>query len=243
MLSIANPVAFSKTLRLRKVVGVISKELGSLDSWQFMLAAMLSQIGCLTLPSGLIEKYNAGAPLSKSEEDMFASHPLIGYKLLKEIPRIGVVPEMVRDQQKLYSDFQNGSSQSEPKAKMGAQILKVALEYNCLSSRGMPHTAIVSNLAEQPYRFNPEVVKALGAESILATEWNVQKIKTEDVSVGMIAQEDIITKDGNILIPRSQEISLPVFERLQLAAKEIGVAEPFRVLVPPSTVQNQRSSF
>jgi response regulator RpfG family c-di-GMP phosphodiesterase len=234
MLSLTNQAAFSQTLRLRKIVSAISHGLNLIDSWQFMLAAMLSQIGCVALPSELIEKINSDQPLSKSEEIMFASHPLIGYKLLKDIPRIEAVPEMVRDQQKLTSDFGNEAQTSTPKAKLGAQILKVALEYDRMNIKGLSHMEIISSLIGQPFRFNSEIVQALGSENILSVEWQAQMVFVKNVVVGMIAQEEILAKDGMLLLSRSQEISLPIYERLHLAAKEIGVVEPFRVLVPPS---------
>lgn len=47
----------------------------------------------------------------------------------------------------------------------------------------------------------------------------------------MILDEDIITKKGEILVSKRQEVTEAVIERLQLISFGTGVVEPFRVLV------------
>jgi hypothetical protein len=47
----------------------------------------------------------------------------------------------------------------------------------------------------------------------------------------MILDEDIITKKGEILVSKRQEVTEAVIERLQLISFGTGIVEPFRVLV------------
>jgi response regulator RpfG family c-di-GMP phosphodiesterase len=233
MLSLANPVAFSQMLNIRKIVRKITTNLHLSDSWQYELAAMLSQIGCIALPPNVLEKVHAGEVLTKSEESVYASHPIIGYKLLVDIPRLGSIPIMVRDQLKMYADYQNGKpALGESNAELGAQIIKVAVDYDRFIHGGKSHLEVVQKMAEYTRIYHPDITKALGVDIIIQCEFKVRIIKAEDVEAGMIANEDIFSKNGELVVMKDQEISYLSLQRLTFMAKECGVIEPFRVLVP-----------
>jgi response regulator RpfG family c-di-GMP phosphodiesterase len=237
VLSLVKPAAFSQTLRLRKIVRQMTIHLKLYDAWQYELAAMLSQIGSIALPPYVLEKAYAGEPLSKIEESMFASHPMIGYKLLLPIPRIGAVPAMVRDQRKIFGDYGPPPPGEDRKAALGAQMLKTAIDYDRLIDQGMSHHEIIKKLIEQTHWHNPEVVRALGDNEILKEEWIVKVVDVSAVEVGMLAGEDILSKDGQVIAPKNQEVSGLVLERLLLTAQSIGLVEPFCVMLPKRTTE------
>ena len=56
ILSLVNPTAFGRGQRIRKFVNTMVTELGVSDKWQFELAALLSQIGFITIPEEIMEK-------------------------------------------------------------------------------------------------------------------------------------------------------------------------------------------
>jgi response regulator RpfG family c-di-GMP phosphodiesterase len=233
VLSLTNPMAFSRTLRLRRIVRQIATNLKARDAWQFELAAMLSQTGCVTLPIEILEKVYAGAPLSKNEQSLFASHPLIGYKLLVNIPRLEVIASIIKDQQKPFEEYPNRYESGEArKIAQGAQILKVALDYDQLIHNDISHAEAVKILQDRARLYNPEVVSGLGDKDIITGGWLIKLVNSESAEIGMIIDEDIHAKDGGLVMAKGQEISLASLERLQLLAKGIGVVEPFRVLVP-----------
>jgi response regulator RpfG family c-di-GMP phosphodiesterase len=233
VLSLTNPMAFSRTLRLRRIVRQVATNLRARDAWQLELAAMLSQTGCVTLPTEILEKVYAGAPLTKNEQSLFASHPLIGYKLLVNIPRLEIVASIIKDQQKPFEEypaqFESGEAR---KIAQGAQILKLALDYDQLIHNDIPHAEAVKTLREKPRQYNPEIVNGLGDKEIITGGWLVKLVDSKSAEIGMIIDEDIHAKDGNLVMAKGQEMSLASLERLQLLAKGAGVIEPFRVLVP-----------
>ncbi len=233
VLSLTNPMAFSRTLRLRRIVRQIAANLHARDAWQFELASMLSQTGCVTLPMEILEKVYAGTPLTKSEQSLFASHPLIGYKLLINIPRLEQVASIIKDQQKPFEDYPQKYETSEAHTiAQGAQILKVALDYDQLLHNNVSHADAVKILKEHSRQYNPEIVGALGDKEIITGGWLVRLVNSESAEIGMIVDEDIHTKNGNLVVSKGQEISIASMERLQQLAKGTGVIEPFRVLVP-----------
>jgi len=71
ILELVNPLAFSRTSRIQNYVSQICKRLKVEDIWQYELAAMLSQIGCVAVPSNTLSKVYAGSGLSEEELQMF----------------------------------------------------------------------------------------------------------------------------------------------------------------------------
>jgi response regulator RpfG family c-di-GMP phosphodiesterase len=233
VLSLTNPMAFSRTLRLRRIVRQVTIQLKTKDSWQHELAAMLSQTGCVTLSSEILEKIYAGVPLSKNEQSLFASHPMIGYKLLVNIPRLEIVASIIKDQQKHFEEYPTQFESGEArKIAQGAQILKVALDYDQLIHNDVPHSEAVKLLKGKPRQYNPEIVNALGDKEIITGGWLFKMVDSESAEIGMIVDEDIYAKDGDLVMAKGQEMSMASVERLQQLAKGIGVVEPFRVLIP-----------
>ena len=135
ILELVNPLAFSRTSRIQDYVSQICKRLNVQDIWQYELAAMLSQIGCVAVPSDTLLKVYAGGDLSEEELQMFRDHPQLGKQLLSNIPRLEKVSEMVSGQltgiQKTTSD--SDTLPSDP-GLLGAQILRTAIDFDTLSA-------------------------------------------------------------------------------------------------------------
>ena len=78
VLSLINPLAFGQTTRVRRTVDGIVKRVDIQDPWQIEIAAMLSSIGCLTLPQSLLERKFEGGILSEEEDEQFFQASRIG---------------------------------------------------------------------------------------------------------------------------------------------------------------------
>ena len=246
ILSQVNPKAFSRASRIRRDVKDIAIQLQLPNVWQFELAAMLSQIGCVTLPSKICDKIYAGKPLSHDELEMFSSHPSIGCELLANIPRLETIARMVEGQQQHFEE----KSTSKDMVALGAQILKVTLDFDQLTAQGLSHKAALSKLRGQISQYNPEVLAILEnlkigevtkeerVEDITESElkgdmvedkddWWVEDITVSELKVGMIADEDICSKSGFLLVSEGQEVTRPILAHLYNLSDEI--VEPFRV--------------
>jgi response regulator RpfG family c-di-GMP phosphodiesterase len=178
MLSLANPIAHGRSIRLRRIVRVISKNMKMSGAWQFELAAMLSQLGCVALPKELLQKVNNGEPLSTKEEKMFASHPMIGYKLLENIPRLESISQMVRDQDRPFSSYaEQPYSYKTVEIDQGAQILKVAIDYDQLIKNGLSHTEAIQNMLPKKVLYDVELVEALTNDEIFHGNWETSFVE------------------------------------------------------------------
>ena len=88
VLSLVHPAAFSRACRIHRYVRHMAAELRLSNAWQFEVAALLSQIGCITMDPGNLDRVYIGEELSEEEKKMFAAHPAAGHDLLLHIPRL-----------------------------------------------------------------------------------------------------------------------------------------------------------
>ena len=123
---------------------------------------MLSQIGCVSVPSDVLEKAYAGEALTADEQDLLASHPAVGSKLIANIPRFEAIAWIIEAQQwsfSAYTDQLLGTPNDE--AALGAQILKVAVDLDQMVVSGIAPSVALDNLRQRTEEYNPRVVKAL----------------------------------------------------------------------------------
>jgi len=127
ILGLVDPHSFSRASRIKRLVLSMAKQLKLPDLWSYELAAMLSQLGCITLPSELMQKITAGEKIEESELLQFSKHPEIGARLLQHIPRFEAVAAMVKQQNTELDNIDMGPKLTlGQKGILGGQILKVA---------------------------------------------------------------------------------------------------------------------
>jgi len=233
ILSLVNPVAFSRASRITRYVKHIVEQLQVSRLWQFELAAMLSQIGCVALPPDLLEKVYAKQPLSEKECNMFSSHPSVGGELLVNIPRLQPIAHMIEGQQKPFGDFPapDDATREEATTGLGSQILKVALDFDELVVQGSSYRGALGALRRRANEYNPKVLGAL--ENIQKAEHAeaVKMVGIRELGAHMVADENIRAKNGLLLVSKGQEITAPLLIRLRNFSEGVGVVEPFRVRV------------
>ncbi|MCK5236416.1 MAG: response regulator, partial [Deltaproteobacteria bacterium] len=139
ILSLVNPTAFGRASRIKGYVRHMATQLKLPGVWRFEMAAMLSQIGCVTLLPDTLLKVYAGQPLSDEEEKMYSSHPSVASQILSNIPRLESIARMIKEQQLSFGEYPTtqNSSKNGKDVEIGAQMLKVALDLDQLVTRGM----------------------------------------------------------------------------------------------------------
>ena len=95
-LELASPTAFARAGRIRTLVAELCTAL-QLDSlWEIEVAAMASQLGAVTIPPSVLRKLDKGQPCTEDEQAMIDAMPGVAVKLLKDIPNLKDVVEIVR---------------------------------------------------------------------------------------------------------------------------------------------------
>jgi HD-GYP domain-containing protein (c-di-GMP phosphodiesterase class II) len=162
VLSTVRPVAFGRTERVRILVRRLSKELIPDRLWQAELAAMLSQVGCVAIPEELLARAYAGGPLSRAEARLYEGHPQVGHKLVAHVPRLQQVAEIILQQNK---QFDGGGTPEDGVSGEGipmeARILKVALDFDSLTSRGLSLRHALAEMSSRKTAYDKPVLDVL----------------------------------------------------------------------------------
>jgi len=235
-LSLVNPAAFSQASRIRRYVMHIAVQLQLPDTWQFEIAAMLSQIGCISVPPEILDKACAGRPLSFDEQKIFSAHPSVGAKLLANIPRLESIAEMIERQQQPFRDHTPREELTQENAAivLGAQILKTAVDFDQLAIRGLSHEAILSEFRGQPDVYSPVTVTALETLQVDGeAQERIREVRIKELSLNTIAiaEEDIRARNGLVLVSQGQKLTYPILVGLRSFSVRVGLVEPFRVRI------------
>jgi response regulator RpfG family c-di-GMP phosphodiesterase len=234
LLGLVSPLAFSRASRIRPYVRHIAAQLQLADLWQFELAAMLSQIGCIALPAKMYERVSTGVSFSLDEQQTFSTHPSIGCKLLVSIPRLESIARMIEGQLHPFNAYTPSEDLTqEDTTALGSQILKVALDFDQLVIRGLSYKDSLSKLRLRPNVYNPQVVAALMNLRMDEVDVEIKQVRVGDLDtdIAAVACEDILAKNGLLLVSKGQELTYPLLVHLRLFSQTVGVKEPFRVQI------------
>ena len=232
VLSLVHPAAFSRANRIHRYIRHMAAELRLANQWQFEIAALLSQIGCITIEPGMLDRVYTGAELSAEEEKLFAAHPAAGRDLLANIARLQPVAYMVAGQNLPYTEPQFlPASISREAALTGARLLHAALDFDRLVTRGLPHAHALAELRKREREYDPACLEALATFVPPEDEMEVRILKCAELGPAMVVDQDVRSQGGLLLLARGQEVTLSVLSRLRSFAARVGIAEPIRVLV------------
>ncbi|GAB6163840.1 response regulator [Desulfothermus naphthae] len=233
ILSLTNPEAFGRGARIKRMVRWFAIYFKVKDVWKYELAALLSQIGCVTISSETLLKIYKGKKLTEEEIQLYEMHPGIGHSLLKNIPRLGDISRMILYQNKCYDG--KGMPQDGIKGEdipLGGRFLKVALDFDLLQNRGMSKAEVYKFMINQKGVYDPKVLKAL--EEFLGEEakFEVKELYLKDILPGMIFGEEVKTNNGLLLLAKGHEANWTVLLKLKEFGKRFGIKEPIKVLIP-----------
>ncbi|MDY6932836.1 MAG: response regulator [Spirochaetota bacterium] len=232
VLSIVSPITFSRAFRLRKMARGIAERLKIERFWEIEIAAMLSQIGCVTLPTEILEKKYKGVELPVNERVMFYKHPQIGKKFLSNIPRLEEISDAIVYQFKQFDG--GGLPEDDKKGKaipLIGRIIKAVLDYDLLKSKGETNENSLKIMQSHIQWYDPEIFAALEAEVLSVEEgYIVKSIMMKDILIGMVLADDVKDLRGKILITKGNEITEVLKTRLMNFSSLGDVVEPIKVI-------------
>ena len=235
LLAGADPISFGRSQVLRDDMRQFVMARKFSEVWIFEMAAMLSTIGCITVPPEVLKKSKAGLPLTQQEEEILGQMPDAASKLLVNIPRLDAVGEIIRCQNKHY----DGSSL--PKEEMagddiplGSRILKVLNDRLDLRESGLPEDEIQEIMKGREGWYDPLVLKAALADpensSFPAPFFGtIRHLTLKEILPGMMLAEDVLTSNGMLIVKAKTQVTAVLLQRLHNFAMVSGVREPLAV--------------
>ena len=102
------------------------------------MAAMMSQLGCVTLHPETIEAVYAGRPLPPDEQKRFDAHPGVARDLLSKIPRMEPIAWMIAHQNDSRAGrWRRHRESATADMRLGANMLRATLAFDELVSKGL----------------------------------------------------------------------------------------------------------
>jgi CheY-like chemotaxis protein len=212
VLGIVNPIAFGRGSRIKRLAMQLAEQASLPSSWELEAAALLSQIGYVSLPVELVEKAVNGDSLNADEVLLLGETPKVTQGILARIPRLENVASILAfanrpDAAKIPQD---------PEVAANAAVLMTVLEFDALTSRGEDPEMAMATLRS---RFGPDNQPLLAHLATLqgtaAGGAQLREIRLRDVAPGMILMDDLRTDLGTLLVSRGDEISYSFIERMR----------------------------
>ena len=229
ILSIVAPSAFSRSNHIKDLVSHMSHASQQEDIWQYEIAALLSQIGCIVLPPEILEKAFSTQPLDPTEKQMIASTPLSGSKLISGIPRLENVAEIIKYQNSNTSDNLDGLPAT---IAIGVRMLRVAIYVDKLAAREniSVSKAVNSIRAMLSHQADIALLDSLSNFREHGGTQVVRALNIRELIAGMILNADVTTTSGSLVLRKGQKLNSPLIERLSNFARGVGVTEPVSVI-------------
>jgi response regulator RpfG family c-di-GMP phosphodiesterase len=232
ILSLSNPLAFGRAMRLKKHAADLVAGLGVPFSWQVEVAVMLSQIGCVTLPAATNEKLYYGKPLNSDETELTQRVPALSLQLLESIPRLEAVRAILQVQDHNFDGSGSPHSAAQGEAiPLGARILKLVIDYDTLEAAGSDPAFALGTLQGRKGRYDPKMLDALARVKTKAASQGLNEIGLAAVRPGMFLVQDVMSSTGLLLVARGHEVTAGLLYRLRNMAPG-SIREPLVVFVP-----------
>ena len=190
ILALADPIAFGRTSRIRPLVQRIAAGVKAEDPWKFEVAAMLSQIACVTVPDSILRQVFRGETLTPEETQLFEAHPQIGQRLVSNIPRLESVAEVIAYQEKR---FDGGGPPVGGRAgneiPLASRVLKVVLDFDNLNVKGLSHSEAVDVLQKRTGWYDPAILDCLCATLAVDPQMVLREITDKELAEKLILLE------------------------------------------------------
>ena len=214
VLALVSPVAFARSLRLKRLVVRLADALCVTDRWAIELAAMLSELGSITVPPEVLERAYRGEALNTTEREMMAGAPEIAAQLIAHLPRLDLVREILRLRHADYVGDPHASPRGEA-IPIGARLLRIASDYDEHESRGGSTAECLDVMSGRAGAYDPTALAALvglmaGTEPVNA----IREMSIIDVRPGMVFARDVVAQSGLVLIGRGQEVTPSLVRRI-----------------------------
>ncbi len=235
VLSLARPDAFGCSARIRPIVSKICQHLNLEKAWQVDIAAMMSQVGWVTLPDDLVEKVSRNQRLTQEEEELFLNHPQVGHDLVAHIPRMETVAQLIAYQKIPFGGPTASPSQAQGNdIPIGARILKAVISFDEILRRSGSAEQTIAEMRSASDAYDPQILELLERVVVkdAGANYRPETLQICSIVSGMVLAQDILTKTGVLMVGKGQEITPSLSQRLKTFEHLNRIKGPISVLVP-----------
>lgn len=216
-----NPAGFARAQRFHALGSWILVRAGRPDRWQAPLAALLSQVGTIELPTALVARVDRGEAPTPAEAASLRELPELSARLLavhRGEAEIATIRTAIRNQ--------------DAAATIDAQLIVVVRDYDALRASGFEPADAVATMRSRDDAYDRSLLAALERLVSGRDEPSDPAVAPADeLKVGMVLAADLYTALGTKLLQEGSEITPERLDRIR-SYEELdgGLAEPVLVL-------------
>ncbi len=218
ILSMLSPSIFSQANRLRNLARDLAVALHLEDrAWEIELAALLSQIGAVTIPRDILERWQKGELLEESETKIIRSIPRMGKSLIKNIPRLENIAEWIGYQNCTYNGRVVIGAPTADNIPLVARILKVIVDFDRLIEKSYDPSVVFQTMLIHESEYDPTILAAfrlniLSFDNRYLCKISDDRMGEKEISIngirsGMVLSRDVIDKNGVLIVPKDTLIT------------------------------------
>jgi CheY-like chemotaxis protein len=217
VLSITKPAAFGRALRLRAKVRAAVEYLGLQSQWHIEAAAVLSQLGAVTLSEETLMKLNEGEALDDTDRSDIAASVSASVQMLSDIPRLGPVIEILKH---LALEVRGTLPKGHKATPPGTMLLRLVFEWDRLEATGCSQREALAKLANSETQFDRETLEMLKTMPV-SPRLNSHPTSVRNLIPGMVLAEDLVCTNGIVILPRGFEIDRGLLDHVRTFAENL----------------------
>jgi CheY-like chemotaxis protein len=235
LLSLVNPIAFSRACRVNRLVQQVAKALRLEDIWQLEITVMLAHLGYVGMAPELLEKAYAGKAISSADKALLLGAPRLAHGLMAGVPRLEVVLGVLDKLGDAPPSLEKlVASTREGRIAWSTHVI-LACERADQLSHSHPLARAIADVLKTEH-FNPIVIEALARAEFQSSEKRkVIQVTARDLKPGMFLIEDACSVAGVLMAKGGQEVTPTVAMLLRRMADRQNLKEPLIVSVSPNT--------
>ncbi len=238
LMSQFDPDLFGKGIKIKNLISILAAFLNIQKSWELEIAAMLSQVGYLSLPNNVYEKLKNNAPLATNEKILFEKLPEFASLLISNIPRLETVSNIILYQQKKFNG--EGFPKNDLKGDdipLGARIIKPLIDLVDLEENLKSKKEVFEILSSRIGWYDPNILTKIiqcfldTDEKKVLDKNKMLSIPFKKLKLGDILAKDIETMNGIKLLAKGIKISQINLLRLGNYSKLEEIKEPIVIYI------------
>jgi response regulator RpfG family c-di-GMP phosphodiesterase len=217
VLSLFSPEVFAQASRLREMAHQMAIHLKEEQVWEVELAALLCQIGCVTVPRDVLEKNLHGEPLSPAEKEMINGIPEGGRLLIRNIPRMEKIAQAIYFQNQAYQSSVEAAQRIQQDIPRISYILNLLLDYDRHLMKLNDPVQAFNALHKDSAKYDPELLQIF-RDQVLRLELMIKSgkfqpvIEEEEINItelvaGSILSRNVLDTNKRMVVTRYTKIS------------------------------------
>lgn len=232
VLELSHPALFARIHEVEEIARELREALKLEDRWEYKLAVRLSRVG-----AAVTQSPDQGRSSVQADAKLLKKQAEIGSKLIRHIPKLNLVAEMVARHTEADGTFPLQVVSDDEIVATGASLVRIAMLLDEFFVQGLNPFAASKELE----RVLPRISKATMVKiqefrtkaMVDSSGRRILEVRPENLTAGMILADDLLTENGRLLLASGARLSPAVVMRVKLLA-ESNPMPPIRIVRMPT---------